>query len=143
MDRQASTSRTLAWQRHLRTTLISSLYEGHLQQQVLLPTCPRIFTSIKGTTASASPLFGILLTASVRNSQLRVDHCSPRTYLGHSMAGVRCISICKASANIEQKVRARHRSLPPHPVQGTNRWRYHHCPIKPTSLQQPESSLHR
>ena len=84
--------------------------------------------------------FVTMLTTLVPNYQLRVDHCSPRTYLGHSMAEVR--RVCwtgTASAYIEQNARAPRRSLPLRLAQ----WRYHRCRIRPPSLSQPKSSLHR
>ena len=83
--------------------------------------------------------FDTTLTAPVRNCQLHVDHCSPRTSLGHSMAEVRCACrIGQASANTEQNARARRRSLPLH----LGRWKYHRCRIRPLSLSHPMSSLH-
>ena len=86
---------------------------------------------------------GILLTFSVRNFQLRVDHCSPQTCLGHSMDGVSCAWASKTLANIQQNARVRRRSLHLRLVQAMTRWRFHRCPIKPPSLLQPSSSLHR
>ena len=83
-----------------------------------------------------------LLKISVHNFQLRADHCSLQTSLGHSMAEVRWAWTTEAPANIQQNARVRRRSLPLPPAQSMTRWRYHRCPIRLPSLSQLELSLH-
>lgn len=111
-------------------------------------SCCRLVSKLSHRSKVLQPLhyccFDTALTTLVRNCQLHVDHCSPRTYLGHSMAEVKCACWAgKASAKTEQNAQARRHSLPPRPAQGMTRWRYHRCPIRPPSLSQPTSSLHR